>query len=153
MVRTVELPFDPDPTLVVGKDGVWRYRNQPIEHAASLRLFKANLRQSGKARWRTHWNDSSLKVTIQGPPLLVRRFTETEKGFEALLDTGRQVALPHEALRVVDGHPALCVDGVLAAIRGEAALALQEHLEENDDGTWTWRGHPLQDVPHWSTPC
>ncbi len=160
MARLLLSAYDPDPTLVVGPDGVWRYRGNPIRHANSLRLFKSNLRppKALKAKenqpWRTHWGKSSLKVVIEGPPLVVRHLNPaTDTGWLARLDSGQEARLAPEDFCVVGEHLAADIGGVLAILGGEAVSAVMAHLEETGSGMFALHGHPLTRYTNWNRTC
>ncbi len=161
MARVLLSAHDPDPTLVVGPDGVWRYRGNPIRHANSLRLFKRNLRPPKGLKskgptppWRTHWGKSSLKVMIEGPPLVVRHLNNhPDTGWLALLDSGQEVRLAPEDFCVVGEHLAADIGGVLAILGGEAVSAVMAHLEETGGGDFALMGHPLSRYAHWNRTC
>lgn len=161
MARLLLSAHDPDPTLVVGPDGVWRYRGDPIRHTKSLRLFKSNLRppkpakaKEGNPPWRTHWGKSSLKVVIEGPPLVVRHLKKTGgSGWLAVLDSGQEPHLALEDFCVVGEHLAANIGGVLAILGGEAVSAVMAHLEETSGGVFALQGHPLPRHAHWNMTC
>lgn len=158
MATVVLSDFDPDPTLEVGEDSIWRYRGWEVQHQESLRLFKTNLRSAEEGEWRTWWGSSSLRVVILGPPLVVKHLKEKSDGqsFVILLDTLQEKEVSVQALRVVGDRLALCLDGVLGVLDSGCATSLMDELTEKElDGqsVWQYKSLTIPTAKGWHHPC